>query len=181
MAKKNGKNGKSSVVGKIITVVLIVLLIAGGYYLYSMFKSVEITPANLAGTWKDTDGKEVGHWNFTAYCNNCGVRNDVEPEESFEDAAYTWVYLSRGSGEYYEKTITGSKLNNYKFDYCLYERTAKKGGQTVTVMRIQPEGYNDDGTQKRGFDITINSVSRAQVKYMKGTGTYTSWTNENLF
>ncbi len=178
MAKKAKKG--SSVVGKIITVVLLVLLVAGGYYLFNLFKSIDITPENMTGTWKDTDGDDVIYWAFEGYSNKCGIRNDVEPTD-FEDSQYTWKYIARGSGKHYEKTITGKLDKVVEFDYYLFERNAKKSDITVYVMRIQPTGFNKDGSQVETEDITINAVSHAQIKYMKGTGTYTSWTRDNIF
>lgn len=168
--KKDDKLG-GSVVGRIITVVLLILLIAGGYSLYTMFRSVDITAVNMVGLWKDIDGGKTAHWNLTVF-KGSDVATDIEP---FSEGVFKFEYCDRGSGTYYETDNVGKRQNEYSFDYVIYDRTDKHGN-VVKVMRITKDEWGAEP-----FDFTITQVSQAQLKLMKGTNEFTSWTNENLF
>ncbi len=62
MAKKKKKDD-SNLVGRIITLLFVLILVAGGYGLFSMFRQVEITEENLAGEWK-LPGSPVVYYQF---------------------------------------------------------------------------------------------------------------------
>lgn len=83
---KGKKKGDNEVANKIIAVVFLIFLIAGGYYLFSMFRPVEINEANIVGEWKlpgspvtfytfRTDGTASSYEKFTG---SGDVRNQIE-------------------------------------------------------------------------------------------------------
>ncbi|MDE6687160.1 MAG: hypothetical protein K2J95_08780 [Lachnospiraceae bacterium] len=60
--KKKDDNGLAN---KIIAIVFLLFLIAGGYYLFSMFRPVEINQTNIVGEWK-LPGSPVTYYSFRA-------------------------------------------------------------------------------------------------------------------
>lgn len=62
--KRKKKEGVMSLGGKIITVFFIALLIGGAYFLYTLFRPVEINSINIAGEWKLADGAKVTYYDF---------------------------------------------------------------------------------------------------------------------
>lgn len=80
------KKGDKETANKIIAIVFLVFLIAGGYYLFSMFRPVEINETNIVGEWKiagspvvyytfRTDGTASSYEKFTG---SGEVRNQIE-------------------------------------------------------------------------------------------------------
>lgn len=63
--KKKKKEGVMSLGGKIITIFFIAFLIGGGYFLFTLFRSVEINSINMTGEWKLADGSNISYWSFT--------------------------------------------------------------------------------------------------------------------
>lgn len=83
---KGKKKGDNEVANKIIAIVFLIFLIAGGYYLFSMFRPVEINVTNIIGEWKQsgspltfytfrTDGTASSYEKFTG---SGDVRNQME-------------------------------------------------------------------------------------------------------
>ena len=83
---KGKKQGDNEVANKIIAIVFLIFLIAGGYYLFSMFRPVEINVTNIVGEWKQsgspltfytfrTDGTASSYEKFTG---SGDVRNQME-------------------------------------------------------------------------------------------------------
>lgn len=83
---KGKKKGDSEVANKIIAIVFLIFLIAGGYYLFSMFRPVEINETNIVGEWKlpgspvtfytfRTDGTASSYEKFTG---SGDIRNQIE-------------------------------------------------------------------------------------------------------
>ena len=95
------KDDGMSLVGKIITIIFIILLAAAIYYFVTLFKGVEITPVNLAGEWKQA-GNPTWFISFTA---------DGNPEEGYDGTAHS-----------YYQSATGEITQDNNYTYYLLEK-----------------------------------------------------------
>lgn len=77
MAKKKDRDDGGGIAGKIITILFFLILVGGAYYLYGLFKPIEINKTNIAGSWKiagsptlymtiDADDNASSYEQFTA-------------------------------------------------------------------------------------------------------------------
>lgn len=112
MARGKKKDDKE-IANKIIAIVFLIFLIAGGYYLFSMFRPVEINETNIIGEWKMT-GSPVVYYEF---------RTD-------------------GTATSYEKfTGTGEVRNKIEYNYVLKTEVSDQTGQDVyTIVLDEPRG-----------------------------------------
>ena len=108
MAKKKKNEGDISIAGRIITIFFLLFLVAGGYYLFSMFRPVEITQVNIIGEWK-LPGAPVTYYSFRA----------------------------DGTAMSYEKfTGSGDTRNQTTYTYSLVEETDDKTGETAYMLYL---------------------------------------------
>lgn len=116
---KGKKKGDNEVANKIIAIVFLIFLIAGGYYLFSMFRPVEINETNIIGEWKlpgspvtfytfRTDGTASSYEKFTG---SGDVRNQTE---------YTY-YLTSEISEQTGKEVYTLVLNETRGDKRRWE------------------------------------------------------------
>lgn len=112
MARGKKKEDKE-LANKIIAIVFLVFLIAGGYYLFSMFRPVEINETNIVGEWK-LPGSPVTYYSFRA----------------------------DGTASCYEKfTGTGEVRNNIEYNYYLKTEVSDQTGQNVyTIVLDETRG-----------------------------------------
>lgn len=112
MARGKKKDDKE-LANKIIAIVFLIFLIAGGYYLFSMFRPVEIKETNIIGEWKMT-GSPVTYFTF---------RTD-------------------GTATSYEKfSGSGDVRNKIEYNYVLKEEVSKQTGEIVyTIVMDEPRG-----------------------------------------
>lgn len=112
MARGKKKDDKE-LANKIIAIVFLLFLIAGGYYLFSMFRPVEINETNIAGEWK-LPGSPVTYYTF---------RTD-------------------GTASSYEKfTGSGEVRNQISYTYYLTSEISEQTGKEVyTIMLNEDRG-----------------------------------------
>lgn len=111
MAKKKKNEDDVSIVGRIITIFFLVFLVAGGYYLFSMFRPIEINQVNIIGEWK-LPGAPVQYFSFRA----------------------------DGTALSYEKfTGTGEVRNQATYTYDLVETVDEKTGQPEYILYLYPD------------------------------------------
>lgn len=112
MAKKKKNEGDVSIVGRIITIFFLLFLVAGGYYLFSMFRPVEINQLNIIGEWK-LPGAPVQYYSFRA----------------------------DGTALSYEKfTGSGEVRNQTTYTYDLVETVGERTGETEYMLYLYPDG-----------------------------------------
>lgn len=110
MARGKKKDDKE-LANKIIAIVFLVFLIAGGYYLFSMFRPVEINETNIAGEWK-LPGSPVTYYTF---------RTD-------------------GTASSYEKfTGSGEVRNQINYTYYLTSEISEQTGKEVYTLVLNEE------------------------------------------
>lgn len=110
MARGKKKDDKE-LANKIIAIVFLVFLIAGGYYLFSMFRPVEINETNIAGEWK-MPGSPVTYYTF---------RTD-------------------GTASSYEKfTGSGEVRNQINYTYYLTSEISEQTGKEVYTLVLNEE------------------------------------------
>lgn len=115
MAKKKKNEGDISIAGRIITIFFLLFLVAGGYYLFSMFRPIEITQVNIIGDWK-MPGAPVMYYSFHA----------------------------DGTAISYEKfTGSGDTRNLTSYTYSLVEETDDKTGETNYMLYLYPDKEGD--------------------------------------
>lgn len=85
MAKKKKKEG-NDIAGKIITVFFVLLLIGGAYYLFSIFKTVEINSTNLSGTWK-LSGNPATIYTFKMDKNDSPMSGEATSYKQYNNSA----------------------------------------------------------------------------------------------
>lgn len=110
---KKKKTDDKELANKIIAIVFLVFLIAGGYYLFSMFRPVEINETNIIGEWKMA-GSPVTYYTF---------RTD-------------------GTASSYEKfTGSGEVRNRTEYNYYLKTEVSDQTGLDVyTIVLDEPRG-----------------------------------------
>ena len=111
------KDDGMSLVGKIITIIFIIILAAAIYYFVTLFKGVEINAVNLAGEWKQA-GNPTWFITFTA---------DGNPEEGYDGTAHSWYQSATGeitSDKHY--TFYLEENANGVMVLHLYDKSAKK-------------------------------------------------------
>ncbi len=112
MAKGKKKKEDNELANKIIAIVFLVFLIAGGYYLFSMFRPVEINKTNIVGEWK-LPGSPVTFYTF---------RTD-------------------GTASSYEKfTGTGEVRNQVEYKYNLTSEVSDQTGKDVYTIVLDEQG-----------------------------------------
>lgn len=110
MAKKKKKED-NELANKIIAIVFLVFLIAGGYYLFSMFRPVEINQTNIVGEWK-LPGSPVTYFSF---------RTD-------------------GTASSYEKfTGSGEVRNQVNYTYYLKTEVSEQTGKDIYTIVLDEE------------------------------------------
>lgn len=108
---KGKKKGDNELANKIIAIVFLVFLIAGGYYLFSMFRPVEINETNIIGEWK-LPGSPVTYYTF---------RTD-------------------GTASSYEKfTGSGEVRNQINYTYYLRTEVSDQTGKDVYTIVLDEE------------------------------------------
>lgn len=108
---KGKKKEDNELANKIIAIVFLVFLIAGGYYLFSMFRPVDINEANIVGEWK-LAGSPVTYYTF---------RTD-------------------GTASSYEKfTGSGEVRNQISYHYYLKEETSEQTGKEVYTIVLDED------------------------------------------
>ncbi len=90
--KKKKKEGGGGIAGAIVSIVFACILIAGGYYLYTLFRGEEINTVTISGEWKLPGNPSLM---LTIYAD--------------------------GTAHSYEKFTTGSVRNNKDYTYTLEE------------------------------------------------------------
>lgn len=110
MARGKKKDDKE-LANKIIAIVFLLFLIAGGYYLFSMFRPVEINETNIAGEWK-LPGSPVTYYTF---------RTD-------------------GTASSYEKfTGSGEVRNQINYTYYLTSEISEQTGKEVYTIILNED------------------------------------------
>ena len=112
MARGKKKDDKE-LANKIIAIVFLIFLIAGGYYLFSMFRPVEINETNIIGEWKIA-GSPIVYYEF---------RTD-------------------GTATSYEKfSGSGDVRNKIEYNYILTTEVSDQTGEDVyTIVLDEPRG-----------------------------------------
>lgn len=111
MAKKKKNEGDISIAGRIITILFLLFLVAGGYYLFSMFRPIEVNQVNIIGEWK-MPGAPVVYYSFRA----------------------------DGTALSYEKfTGTGETRNQTTYTYDLVEEIDDKTQETEYMLYLYPD------------------------------------------
>ncbi|MDE6530938.1 MAG: hypothetical protein K2K96_09225 [Lachnospiraceae bacterium] len=110
MARRKKKDDKE-LANKIIAIVFLLFLIAGGYYLFSMFRPVEINETNIIGEWKMA-GSPVTYYTF---------RTD-------------------GTASSYEKfTGSGEVRNQISYTYYLRTEVSEQTGNDVYTLVLDED------------------------------------------
>lgn len=111
MAKGKKKNEDNELANKIIAIIFLAFLIAGGYYLFSMFRPVEINQTNIVGEWK-LPGSPVTFYTFRA----------------------------DGTASSYEKfTGTGEIRNQIEYTYYLKSEVSSQTGKDVYTIVLEEQ------------------------------------------
>ena len=117
MAKAKKKED-NEIASKIIAVCFLLFLIAGGYYLFSMFKPVEINEINMVGEWK-IPGSPVTYYSFNV----------------------------DGTASSYEKfTGSGDVRNQRNYTYTLETSVSEQTGDNIYTLILR--GTKDDTVDK---------------------------------
>ncbi|HOO79669.1 MAG TPA: hypothetical protein PLZ77_01420 [Lachnospiraceae bacterium] len=87
MKKKKKDNG--DVVGFIIGICFLLLLVGGGYYLFTMFKPIDVTVANVRGNWK-LPGAPVTYWEFNLDGTASSYEKFTGTNEVRNETSYTY-------------------------------------------------------------------------------------------
>ena len=126
------KDDGMSLVGKIITIIFIVLLAAAIYYFVTLFKGVEITPVNLAGEWKQA-GNPTWFISFTA---------DGNPEEGYDGTAHSYYQSATGEINRYKglPIILESFVDGHVSDLVVVTNKVCYNFQTNQVRELK-HGY----------------------------------------
>lgn len=122
---KGKKKEDNELANKIIAIVFLVFLIAGGYYLFSMFRPVEINETNIVGEWK-LPGSPVTYYSFRT-----------------DGTAYSYEKLT-GSGEtrnqinytYYLKTEISDQTGKEVYTIVLDEERGEKRHMEIEVNSL---------------------------------------------
>ncbi len=111
MAKGKKKKQDNELANKIIAIVFLIFLIAGGYYLFSMFRPVEINQTNIVGEWK-IPGSPSTFYTFRA----------------------------DGTASSYEKfTGTGEVRNQVEYNYYLTSEVSEQTGKDVYTLVLDEQ------------------------------------------
>ena len=151
MGKKNDDNGLG---GKIISVLFILILAGGIYFLFTLFKSVDITPANIAGNWQ-----QAGSPKFFLTINADAT------ETSVGSGAWT-----DGTASSYEQFASGDRRNDATYTYSL--RANDKGVMVLTLKNTKT---------KEEEEIKVTRVSNAQIDVIRHGNSFEKFTTLNLF
>lgn len=156
MAKKKKKVDGKEVAGRIITLFFVLLLIGGAYYLYTLFRDVEITPQNLTGTWKLAG--DVDEYYIFSY-------DDEEDKENGRAIGYT------------QQKNSYARENEIKYTYELVLNNNN-------IIEMHLHALNDRGRIDKDIPekvIKITKLSKAQMYVTINRSVMTALTREDLF
>lgn len=145
------KDTGMSTVGKIITAIFIILLIAAVYYFVTLFKGVDIDAAHLAGEWKQA-GSPTTYYTFSADGNS--------------DAGYD------GTLRTYEQFTTGEIRN--EMDYYFYLKENENGVMVLHLLK-------KDKTMEEVEQIKITKLSSAEISIIRNGSEFETITKVKLF
>ena len=132
------------IAGRIIGVLFLLMVIAGGYYLFDMFRQLDITNDNIQGEWR-------------------------YPKPLGQDTTECWVFSQDNRTEegntgvatnYTLNTKDGSKSNIVEYDYVLEQYTDKTGAERYHIMVTTK---NVKASEKRTREIRVTSLSKMEI------------------
>lgn len=127
MARKKKVDGRQ-IVGRLITLFFVLLLIGGAYYLFTLFKTVEINSENMTGTWKA--GKDpVVYYVFSMDETNSLMAGKLTRYEQRAGSP------ERENEQYYKYTMEINDKGRYEVFLQPYNKAGKKNGD-VEKMKI---------------------------------------------
>lgn len=152
--KKKKKADGKEIAGRLITLFFVLLLIGGAYYLYTLFRNVEINSQNLAGTWK-LSGNPDTYYTFK-----------MDKENSLLKGEATSYTQANNSIDQKDKT-------KYTYELVLNENE-------VYELRLQPV---DERGHKDGdiVLIKVTGLSAAQMYVTINKSSMTAMTRVDLF
>lgn len=110
---RTSKKDDNGLAGKIIGVIFLLFLVAGGYYLFTMFRPLEITQENIVGSWK-LPGSPITYFTFN-------------PDNT--------------ASSYEKFTGTGETRNETQYTYTIEESISNTTGNTIyTIVLDQVKG-----------------------------------------
>ncbi len=90
MARRRRRKEEKDVAGRIIGILFLLMAIAGGYMLFDMFRTVEVTKANIYGEWKQTTSPLV-YWTFNMDGTAKSYTRENGSTEIRNQKTYTYV------------------------------------------------------------------------------------------
>ena len=152
--KKRKKEGVMTLGGKIITIAFIILLIAGGYFLYTLFRPVDITSVNMAGEWEmNQNGSKIYYY--------------FEPGGSNADG-------TTGTVSVYRKAAgTGTREDVKEYDFTL-----ELHNDVIHMQMVQTSPKADRGNEVL---IKITALSNAQMGIIYNSADFANLRKTNIF
>lgn len=156
MARRRRKKADAKdVAGRIITLFFVLLLIGGAYYLYTLFKPVDITTVNMAGTWKLKGTPN------TFYTFNSDGADDVS-----------------GTASSYTQMDGSIEINNeMKYTYTLTQKENDTERYDLQLQPLNIRGHKDGDP----INIEVTGLSNAQMYVKINRSVNTTLTKVNLF
>lgn len=152
------------VAGRIIGALFLIMLLAGGYYLFDMFRTIEMTDSGIQGEWiipADFGSSETDCWQFVAGAegNNTGI-------------AY----------RYTRNMKNGTRTNETEYDYSLEDYTDDQG---IVRKHILVTTRNVRVSERETFEIRLTSLSKIEMSvifvYGNATTNVTRMTRPSIF
>lgn len=157
MAKKKKKVDGKEIAGRFITLFFVLLLIGGIYYLWTLFKNIEINSKNIAGTWKlSVAGSPDTYYSFK-----------MDKEDPMAGTALS-----------YTRTGNSAEQNDKKY----YSYVMVTNDNDIIELQLQP--YKESTLKHRDGDIIVIKVtglSRAQMYVTINRNNMTAMTKVDLF
>lgn len=152
------------VAGRIIGALFLIMLLAGGYYLFDMFRTIEMTDSGIQGEWiipADFGSSETECWQFTASGegDNTGIAR-----------------------KYTRNMRNGTRTNEVEYDYSLEDYTDDQGNVRKHILVTTK---NVRLSERETYEIRITSLSKIEMSvifvYKNATTNVTRLTRPSIF
>ena len=155
------------VAGRIIGLLFFLMLAAGAYYLFDMFRGLDINNENLQGEWRIParfDETTEEYWQFTPAA----------------DGTQTGIALN-----YKRNKKTAERTDEIEYDYVLEEYINENDEEQKTRQHILITTRNVKRSEKKTYEIRITSLSKMELSvtfvYDRFTTELTRLTRPSMF
>ncbi len=133
--KSGRKKETGDVAGRIAGIVFLLIVIGAGYYLFSMFRTLEVTPQNIAGDWKHKD-------------------------TAFADKETHWVFVEDGTASSY----TLDTSNNLRSDIVNYTYTlGVPEGKTYPEIVVTTDDPKKRDSEETSITLRVSRLCRVEM------------------